>query len=516
MNTPASDFDPDALLILAEANPPPTPKPRPIKGNPRLGHWLTDDPKVFEAFERQPQNKRPHVSLITTSADVEDAACMGLDGVRFARLYMDPLNPLTNEVIRALSPHEKSCPFNNLHPSALPPGIPTPDLEDLTAAALLKLAEACALPTKANDEAAKHTAEVQKKITLLQGSLALQYDFTKDPDKRPMLLNYSDPKEGINAPINPFLPQGKVGMFVAPGGTGKTQALSQLAVAVATGRPWLGCFQVASIANKHPSNGRVLLALGEEDRDEISRRINPYIQHCIETAFDKSEFQRLLTSNLKPLALDGIGPRMIGAKADDYNPEPFFDALHKVLGQDGKPWRLIILDPGSRFMGPDCETDNNAATRFIELIEQLTRLPGNPTVLLAHHTRKGTGKGNGGKDAARGASALTDGARWVAQLTQLTDDDENPTGTIELTINKSNYTIPPSKPICLRFSPEGNWLERVEAPTVETTKAKPKALAEEVKRLNKAIEEIRAEIAGIKKTSPKKPSDPTPNYDPKV
>lgn len=320
-----------------------------------------------------------------------------------------------------------------------------------------------------DDEAAQHSAEVQKKITLLKGSLSHQYDFTKDPPPRPMLLNYVDPieleRDGERAKSRPFLPQGKVGMFVAPGGTGKTQALSQLAVAVATGRPWLSCFQIASIANEHPSNGRVLLALGEEDSAEISRRINPYIRHCLETASDKSEFQKLLTSNLKPLALDGVGPRMIGAKAGDYNTEPFFDALCEVL-KDGKPWRLIILDPASRFMGPDCETDNNAATRFIELVERLTKLPGSPTVLLAHHTRKGSG--NDGKDAARGSSALTDGARWVAQLKYETnkkgtgkDTTYERTGNILLDLDKSNYTRLLDQPILLQFntSAKGTWLE---------------------------------------------------------
>lgn len=513
----------------AEPAPEPT-HTRTLKGNKRLGHWLTDDPKVFDAFEREPEKKRPRVSLITTSADVDEATCMGL-GADFARLYMDPSSPLTDEVTSALSSHKESCPFNNLHPSALPPDTPAPDPQDLTAAALLKLADACPLPTtKANDEGDQHAAEVQKKITRLQSSLSHPYDFTKDPPQRPMLLNYIDPVEAkilvSDAPLKPFLPQGKVGMFVAPGGTGKTQALSQLAVSVATGQPWLDCCQVASIPGKHPSNGRVLLALGEEDSPEISRRINPYIRHCLETASDKNEFQKLLTSNLKPLALDGVGPRMISAKTDGYNPEPFFDALYKVLEQDGKPWRLIILDPGSRFMGPDCETDNNAATRFIELLEQLTKLPGNPTVLLAHHTRKGTGKGDdSSKDASRGASALTDGARWVAQLAPATDDEGKSIGTIKkITVNKSNYTPPLPQPIYLQPKGEGRgqgyWLEPTEAPTVEATKARtPKALTEEVKKLRteldeakKLLGEVRAELSEIKTSRATTP----PNYRPKV
>lgn len=365
-------------------------------------------------------------------------------------------------------------------------------------------------PTTAVDPATVlYEAKVQQKITLLQDSFSHEYDFTKDPPDRPMLLNYFDPEArkilGGDLPPTPFLPQGKVGIFVAPGGTGKTQALSQLAVAVATGQPWLNCCRVAPIPGKFGNKGRVLLALGEEDKNEISRRIGPFVRNHLSelTPDEKHTFETDLRKNLKPFALDRVSPRMLGAKPQ-YEEEAFFSAFCRMIDQgEDNPWRLIILDPGSRFMGPDCETDNNAATRFIELIEQLTRLPGNPTVLLAHHTRKGTGKGNNNKDAARGASALTDGARWVAQLTQLVDEEDKPTGTIELTISKSNYTVPP-KPIHLRFvAPQKNWqswLERVEAPAVETPKAKSKALAEDVKKLRAEVVEVRAELETLKKS----------------
>ena len=319
-----------------------------------------------------------------------------------------------------------------------------------------------------DDQAAQRAAEVKQKIALIQDRLSHGYDFTKDPPPRPMLLNYIAP--GVDeAFAQPFLPQGKVGMFVAPGGTGKTQALSQLAVSVATGLPWFDCFHIASIPGQSASKGRVLLALGEEDEDEIKRRVNPYIQSLLAKSKDKNQFQADLRSNLKPLALDGAGPRMLGAKPD-YTEEVFFSALYELLKQSEEPWRLIILDPASRFMGPDCETDNNAATRFIELVERLTKLPGSPTVLLAHHTRKGGGNdsGNSDKDAARGSSALTDGARWVAQLKYEIekigngkDATYNRTGNILLDLNKSNYTRLLNGSIRLSFNEDGR-LNRID------------------------------------------------------
>ena len=62
-------------------------------------------------------------------------------------------------------------------------------------------------------------------------------------------------------------PLGKVGLLAAAGGAGKTTAVVQLSVAVATQTTWLGAFEI-------PEAGKVLLALGEEDGQEAHRRIH--------------------------------------------------------------------------------------------------------------------------------------------------------------------------------------------------------------------------------------------------
>ena len=110
--------------------------------------------------------------------------------------------------------------------------------------------------------------------------------------------------------------------------------------------------------------------------------------------------------------------------------------------------RLIILDPLSRFAGPDSETDNSAATRFVQSVESLTKAPGNPAVLLAHHTPKSTrGKDTDSLDAnaVRGASALVDGVRWAATLLADSSGDGDTIRTATLQLAKSNYTAPAPK-----------------------------------------------------------------------
>ncbi|MDZ7703880.1 MAG: AAA family ATPase, partial [Trueperaceae bacterium] len=70
----------------------------------------------------------------------------------------------------------------------------------------------------------------------------------------------------------PWMPRGKTAMLAAPGGTGKSQALIQLALCVAcdvdSGREWLGQFNVPPEAR-----GPVVLALGEEGAGDMHRRI---------------------------------------------------------------------------------------------------------------------------------------------------------------------------------------------------------------------------------------------------
>ncbi|RYZ45998.1 MAG: hypothetical protein EOO72_02940, partial [Myxococcaceae bacterium] len=90
---------------------------------------------------------------------------------------------------------------------------------------------------------------------------------TEPPPRRYLLQRPSEAQDDSHLPQG-FLPLGKVGMLAAAGGAGKTMALVQLAVSVATGRPWLGHYGVPV-----SSRGRVVLALAEEDTDEAHRRL---------------------------------------------------------------------------------------------------------------------------------------------------------------------------------------------------------------------------------------------------
>lgn len=229
------------------------------------------------------------------------------------------------------------------------------------------------------------------------------------------------------------LPMGKVGFFVGEGGIGKSWALTQLAVSVVTGLPWLGAYHVPE-----GSRGGVLMAMGEEDPDEMHRRLVDIVEALGLAAHHRSELEQMMW----PLPLAGHILEFLHEGVRSWDHEHFEQTIRDATPPGG--WKLIILDPASRFMGIDAEKDNAFATRFVQLLEQLTELPGNPTVLCSHHTNK-TSRMTAGQGhragAIRGASALVDGARWQGNLAYYWPEgaEEPDESRAVFTITKSNY-----------------------------------------------------------------------------
>lgn len=261
---------------------------------------------------------------------------------------------------------------------------------------------------------------------LMARVLRLEGDWlTVAPPPRVWLLERPDP-DTDGASRRGVLARGKVGMFAGGGGVGKTMAAVQLAVAVATGRDWYGM----TVATP----GRVLLALAEEDAEEVRRRI-----YYTASALGLSDAERAMARDrIVALPLAGVPVALLEQDAAGNPVEtPSARDLRRVLSEEDG-WALIILDPLARWAGLDAETDNAQATRFVECVETFTTAPGAPTVLLTHHTTKlSRREADGAATAARGASALVDGARWVATMTpaKLGESD-----IARLEVVKSNYS----------------------------------------------------------------------------
>ena len=248
------------------------------------------------------------------------------------------------------------------------------------------------------------------------------------------------------------LPLGKVGLLAGAGGSGKSWATTQLAVAVAAGVQWLG-FDVAT-------PGRVLLVLGEEEQEEVTRRLH----NIGEVMCLTPEQQRRAADRLVVLPMAGRDVALTKALDEVNEGELPETALAREIERrlkEGGEWRLVVLDPLSRFAGADVEVDNAAATRFVQVLERLVSVPGTPTILVTHHTNKTSRTGQaqhstdaGAATALRGSSALTDGVRWQANLTGRPRYPGAPR-LIDMAVVKTNYG-PPLEPILLTAPNEGH------------------------------------------------------------
>ena len=245
----------------------------------------------------------------------------------------------------------------------------------------------------------------------------------------PMLVNFFD-----GHTMQPFIRKGIVGMIVGAGGVGKTHALAQLAISIASGENWLGIYPIEK-------PGSVFFGLGENHNEDVHRLIRKIAVHSFEQEASLFEKERMLdvSKRLAITSFSGIDASFVF----NNKPTPFYNTFLSALKQTEPPdgWSCIILDPISRFLGSDSETDSAAATRFISLLERMTlELRGNPSVIFGHHMNKSSlGSSNTNQTASRGSSAITDGVRWQANLEVVREEDV-PTNHVMLKVVKSNFT----------------------------------------------------------------------------
>jgi DNA primase catalytic core len=238
-----------------------------------------------------------------------------------------------------------------------------------------------------------------------------------------------------------FIPRGIVGSLVGAGGIGKTHFLTQLAISIITGQDFLNSFKITK-------PGPVALILGENSYDDIHRLLQKTIKGFY--GKDLHSFRDRLREAGRRLALYSVAG-MNASFIDQYgNTSTFYNTFvnYLVLMEPEEGWSCIILDPASRFMGPEAEKDNAAATAFISLLENtIQQLKGNPTVLFGHHMSKNAiGSLDTDASASRGASGLTDGVRLQINLEKVSKEDEDK-NKIKMKVAKTNHTARPKEQI---------------------------------------------------------------------
>ncbi len=265
-----------------------------------------------------------------------------------------------------------------------------------------------------------------------------------------------------------FLPLGKASMLTAEGGAGKTMALMQLAISIVTGRPWLDHFMVEA----HVVGRGVVLLLGEEDPRDVHRRMC----HISDALGLTDAERRHVEDGVVILPLAGKVCQLLarsGSGALFESPE--LVDLRRVLREKSPPagWGLVVLDPLARVAGGDTDRDSADATRFVQAAESLLEVPGNPTVMVAHHSSKAARRE--GLVDARGVTALTDGFRWCA--TMRVDKDR-----VQFRQSKTNHSRPMPDEMLLTRAINGVLRAPAEGDTTARVRTEEEERKEQVER----------------------------------
>jgi RecA-family ATPase len=193
---------------------------------------------------------------------------------------------------------------------------------------------------------------------------------------------------------------GTVGALVAPGATGKSfwalEAAMSIACSVAGG-------DLVGLTPAHA--GRVVYLAGEDPPPALVCRVHAIGQHLNQQA------REAVAENLVLEPIMGKRPNVM----DDRH-------LARII-EFCAGARLIVLDTLSRIHTLD-ENSNGDMARLVATLEHVAANTG-ASVLYLHHVSKGSAR-EGQTDqqqAARGASALIDNARWCGFVARMNEDE---------------------------------------------------------------------------------------------
>lgn len=244
-----------------------------------------------------------------------------------------------------------------------------------------------------------------EKIKALEGYEVFSdigYFFANEPDPLEFVL--------------PGLLRKSVGVLVAAGSTGKSFYAIQTCMSIAAGRDLFGLFDGAEI-----TAGPVAYVALEDPLDVFWSRIHG-IGNYLRGEHTEDEFKAISRSmeNVKLHSLYGRGYRPMDA--DDLTASAHFRQTIAEVKEQGA--RLVVIDTYSRFLAGHSEQDNAVASTIVAILEQLCQEV-NAAVLVIHHTNKASqfGGAQGEQGAARGASALTDNARYQMNMWTMPQDD---------------------------------------------------------------------------------------------
>jgi len=210
--------------------------------------------------------------------------------------------------------------------------------------------------------------------------------------------------------ILPGFRSGTVGALVAPGGAGKSYLALEIAMAVAAAGVLKSGEEIFGFSPDPGKTKRVDYLSGEDDETVLRERVYRIAGHLNARA----DVLKAIDDNLSIRNLVGNTP--------DLTDEKSLECVIKTC--EGA--RLVIIDTLSRFHAKD-ENSNSDMAGVVRNLEKIAKAT-HASLLFLHHSGKGAATGGMGnrQQAARGASALIDNARWAAYVQPFSEvyDDE--------------------------------------------------------------------------------------------
>lgn len=301
--------------------------------------------------------------------------------------------------------------------------------------------------TISSEELERRAPELQKDRAVTefaQRKMDLRATFDTEPDPLDMVL--------------PGMVAGTVGMIAGAGSAGKSMWSVQCGMSIASGADIFGLFE--GVGGFQFQEGRVVYACAEDQRPVLHHRLFNMAQRMREVAPNEAPgILDAVVRNFEVVDLYGSGISIEPERAD------WWTSHWWLLAQLATGARLVILDTLIRFAGGRSENDNVEMSAMMSAVEMAVKATGS-TFLLLHHVGKASARdGSAGSDqtAVRGASSLTDNARWQANLQTMTvqeaerrgiDEPDERRRWVSWEATKTNYG-PPLAPVWLYRGPSG-------------------------------------------------------------
>lgn len=202
----------------------------------------------------------------------------------------------------------------------------------------------------------------------------------------------------------PF-PKRTVSLVTAPGGSGKTWALLQVAARF--------CLE--------DKNNKAFLWLSEDPKSLSKTRLMKILDQVIKTS----------STDLKIDLADDSTPQLLNIVHNKVSIDPIWYDLKKIFDN----YDLIILDPFIGFFGGD-ENNNGHARFFMQIFTEYAS-KNDKTIIFIHHSTKGTA-------GSRGAGAIVDAIRLHYEINAIITGkdkviDRNKLHMRAINLAKDNY-----------------------------------------------------------------------------